>query len=198
MGIVSSLRLSARKTFDCDMGEKDASLSSMSRLEPPSGVYRTIVADPPWRYDNRGTRGAATDHYPTMDLDTICDLAPTYVPAADDAHLYLWATNAFLRDAFTVMEEWGFSYKTCLTWVKPQIGLGNYFRNATEHVLFGVRGRLKIQQNNVPTWFKAKRGKHSVKPESFFELVESCSPGPYLEMFARRRRPGWDVWGNES
>lgn len=163
----------------------------------PEGVYRTIVADPPWRYDNRGTRGAAEDHYSTMTVDDICELAEK-VPADDNAHLYLWTTNAFLRPAFDVVEAWGFEYKTCLTWVKPQIGLGNYFRNSTEHVLFGLRGELDTRADDVPTWFNAKRGKHSAKPDLFLDLVERCSPGPYLEMFARRRRMGWEVWGLEA
>lgn len=161
----------------------------------PIGAYRTIVADPPWRYGNSATRGAAEDHYETLTLEAICDLD---IPAADDAHLYLWTTNAFLRDAFDVVDAWGFIYKTCLTWVKPQIGMGNYFRNSTEHVLFGLKGKLPTERNDVPTSFEDRRGKHSAKPDSFLDLVETCSPGPYLEMFARRRRMGWDVWGAEA
>lgn len=158
-------------------------------------VFSAIVIDPPWRYDNVATRGAAEDHYPTMSLD---ELAALELPAAEDAHLYLWTTNGFLREAFGLMDAWGFTYKTCLTWCKPQIGMGNWFRNTTEHVLFGVRGKLATQRNDVPTHFVADRTRHSAKPESFYDLVESCSPGPWLEMFARRRRLGWHVWGNEA
>jgi N6-adenosine-specific RNA methylase IME4 len=157
-------------------------------------AFPTIVIDPPWRYDNVATRGAAEDHYPTMSQD---ELLAMVLPAAPDAHLYLWVTNSFIDDGFDLMRAWGFTYKTCLTWCKPQIGMGNYFRSTTEHVLFGVRGKQPTLRNDVPTHFVADRRRHSQKPESFYDLVESCSPGPYLEMFARRERIGWNAWGNE-
>ena len=163
--------------------------------EPTPDVFSAIVIDPPWRYDNVATRGAAEDHYPTMSLE---ELAALELPAADDAHLYMWVTNGFLREGFDLLDQWGFTYKTILTWCKPQIGMGNWFRNTTEHVLFGVRGKLPTLRNDVPTHFVADRTRHSAKPESFYDLVESCSPGPWLEMFARRRRFGWHVWGNEA
>lgn len=162
----------------------------------PEGVYRTIAADPPWQYDNKATRGAAEDHYPTMTVAELCDL-PVEEWAHDRAHLYLWATNGFLREAFDILDAWGFTYKTTLTWVKPQIGMGNYFRSSTEHVLFGVRGGLRTLDCNQRNWFEAKRARHSQKPGAFFALVEKASPGPYLELFARTRRFGWDAWGNE-
>ena len=161
----------------------------------PEGAFRTIVADPPWQYGNKATRGAAEDHYSTMTVENICELE---VNAADDAHLYLWTTNGFLNESFDVVKAWGFTYKTCLTWVKPQIGLGNYFRSSTEHILFGVRGKLPIEDRTLRNWFEAPRGKHSAKPDSFYDLVEKASPGPYLEMFARRRRFGWESWGDEA
>lgn len=166
-------------------------------------IYSAIVIDPPWRYDNRATRNNAEGQYKQEDgrdetTMSQADLLKLDLPAAADAHLYLWVTNSFIRDGFELMEEWGFKYKTCLTWCKPQIGMGNYFRSTTEHVLFGMRGSLPTLRNNVPTHFVADRRHHSAKPESFFDLVESCSPGPYLEMFARRRRFGWHVWGNEA
>lgn len=157
--------------------------------------FPTIVIDPPWRYSNKATRGAAEDHYPTMSLNELADLK---IPATDNAHLYLWVTNAFLRDAFGLLDAWGFTYKACLTWCKPQIGTGNYFRNATEHVYFALRGSLPTLANNIPTWFEANRTRHSAKPEPFYDIVERSSPGPYHEMFARRRRLGWHVWGNEA
>ncbi len=155
--------------------------------------YPTIVIDPPWQYDNTATRGAAQDHYSTMSMDELRELKP---PATDDAHLYLWVTNGFIREGFELCEAWNFAYKTMLTWVKPQIGMGNWFRNATEHVLFGVRGKLPTNRNDVPTWFKADRTKHSAKPGCFYDLVESCSPPPYMELFARQPRLGWDSWGH--
>lgn len=161
----------------------------------PTGEYRTIVADPPWRYDNAGTRGAAEDHYPTM---TITDICAMEVPAADDAHCYLWVTNNFIGEGLDVLKAWGFEYKTMLTWCKPQIGLGNYFRNSTEHVMFGVRGRLALMRSDVGTWFGASRAKHSAKPDAFYDIVETCSPGPWLELFSRSPREGWNAWGNQA
>lgn len=180
--------------------ERAVRTADIAANEPPPidaepSEFSVIVMDPPWRYDNVATRGAAEDHYPTMSLE---DLASLQLPAAENAHLYLWVTNSFMRQGFDLMDAWGFTYKTCLTWVKPQIGMGNYFRNNTEHVLFGVKGRLPTLRNNCPTWFQADRTRHSAKPESFYDLVESSSPGPYMEMFARRRRFGWHTWGNES
>ena len=175
----------------------------------PAGVHRVVVADPPWQYGNTSTRGAAEDHYRTMTIAELREL-PVEERVADEAHLYLWTTNGFLREAFDLIEAWGFTYKTCLTWVKPQMGMGNYFRSSTEHVLFGVRGGLKTRERNIMNWFQEKRGKHSAKPEAFYDLVLRASPGPYLEMFARCRkasqlfcrcsrcRLGWTVWGNET
>lgn len=160
----------------------------------PRGKFATLVADPPWRYANTRTRAAAAGHYPTMTVAQVCALTP---PAADDAHCYLWVTNGFLREGFEVLDAWGFDYKTTLTWCKPQIGLGNYFRNATEHVLFGVRGRLDLLRRDTPTWFEARRAGHSAKPPEFYDLVMACSPGPRLELFARTPRKGWKAWGNE-
>lgn len=162
---------------------------------PQPTTFSTIVIDPPWRYVNTITRGAAEDHYPTMSID---ELAALELPAADNAHLYMWVTNGFLREGFDLFDAWGFTYKACLTWCKPQIGMGNYFRNATEHVYFGLRGKMPTTANNIPTWFTADRTRHSAKPETFYDLVERSSPGPRLEMFARRRRLGWHTWGNEA
>jgi N6-adenosine-specific RNA methylase IME4 len=174
----------------------------------PTGTYRTIVADPPWRYGNTSTRGAAEDHYPTMTIEQLCDLNVNGRAVgdcvADDAHLYLWVTNNFLREGFDVLDGWGFTYKTCLTWVKPQIGMGNYFRSVTEHVLFGTRGNLRTQARDIRNVIEAKRQKHSAKPHNFYELVEKASPGPYLELFARpdytlfpALNGDWTHWGNE-
>lgn len=176
----------------------DADAAASGDPDPlPDGAFRVVVADPPWQYGNRATRGAAEDHYATMTVEALCALD---VPErlADDAHLYLWTTNGFLREAFDVVDAWGFTYKTCLTWVKPQMGMGNYFRSSTEHILFGVRGSLRTLDRALVNWFNAPRGKHSAKPDSFYDLVEKASPGPYFEMFARRRRLGWATWGYEA
>jgi N6-adenosine-specific RNA methylase IME4 len=164
--------------------------------------YRTIVADPPWRYDNgTATQGGVEFQYGTMTPEEIRAL-PVKDQADDDAHLYLWVTNLKLHEAraFDTLEEWGFRFVTILTWHKlGSPGLGHYFRGDTEHVLFGVRGRLPIAPSlRVSNHFAAPRTVHSAKPDRFYEIVERVSPGPYLEMFARRRRYGWDVWGNEA
>ena len=176
-------------------------------------IYRTLVSDPPWNYRDRvgpglgfgadrirGRRGAA-GYYPVMSVDEIAALGTDGEIAgyrmSENAHLYLWTTNAFMEEAHRVARAWGFIPRTVLTWRKPQMGMGHYFRNTTEHVVFAVRGSLPIKVKNQRTDFTAPRGRHSEKPEAFFEIVERCSPGPYLELFARKRRPNWTSWGNE-
>lgn len=181
-------------------------------VEPlPEGVFSTITADPPWRYGNTSTRGAAEDHYTTMSIEELCDLDVAREKSADQAHLYLWATAGHLPEAFKVMAAWGFIYKTYLVWVKPQMGMGNYFRVSTELVLFGIKGELGTNSKSIKNYFEAPRGKHSAKPTVFHEIVEQSSPGPYLELFSRchaeqvlhgctcsKCRLGWSVWGNQS
>jgi len=177
----------------------------------PEGQFATFVADPPWQYGNTSTRGAAENHYGTMTIEELCDLAVVPDRAADQAHLYLWTTAGHLPEAFTVMSAWGFEYKTYLVWVKPQMGMGNYFRVSTELVLFGVRGDMRTQARDIRNHFEAKRAKHSAKPLIFRELVEKASPGPYMELFSRcyaadmltgctcsKCHNGWTVWGNQS
>lgn len=165
----------------------------------PEGMFATVVADPPWLYENQSTRGATSDHYGGLTVEQLCAI-PVSDRVAEKAHLYLWTTNGFLREAFDVLEAWGFQYKTTLVWVKPQIGMGNYFRSSSEYVLFGVHGKLRTRDSNQPNWFQAPRTQHSKKPGLFFDLVEKASYPPYLEMFARERRlnPEWDYWGNEA
>lgn len=173
--------------------------------------YRTIVADPPWQYQkdtSMGAKpGAAEAHYPTLAIREIAAL-PVREWAADDAHLYLWVTVPRLYGdrgdrSFTpvdVMEAWGFEFKTMLTWKKPNVGLGWWFRGSTEHVLFGVRGDAPIPpERRERNLFEGAVTAHSAKPDSFLDLVERVSPGPYLEMFARSARLGdWSYWGDES
>jgi N6-adenosine-specific RNA methylase IME4 len=129
---------------------------------------------------------------------TIPELRMVPIPSASAAHLYLWVTNSFVKAGFSLMEGWGFDYKTMLTWVKPQIGLGNYYRNNTEHCLFGVRGKLLTMRKDVPTAFTASRTRHSEKPDVFYEIVESMSPGQYFVDFARNMGFGGGVGGNEA
>lgn len=190
--------------------EQDAEDNTVT--EPPAapeGKYSTFVADPPWRYGNTSTRGAAENHYGTMSIEELCDLTVVPDHAADNSHLYLWTTAGHLPEAFSVMTAWGFDYKTYLVWVKPQMGMGNYFRVSTELVLFGVRGGMRTQDRGIKNYFNAPRAKHSAKPAEFHDLVVKASPGPYMELFSRcnsghtgcrcsKCRLGWTVWGNQS
>jgi len=155
-----------------------------------------MLADPPWDLLQRSGRGAHR-HYPLMTSEQIAAL-PVGSLASTNAHLWLWVTNATLFAGHVVMEAWGFTYRSCLTWVKPGLGLGSsYLRNNTEHLLFGTKGRAPILYRSQPTWLFAPKQDHSHKPEEQYAVIERCSPGPYLELFARRKRPGWQVWGNE-
>jgi N6-adenosine-specific RNA methylase IME4 len=178
--------------------------------------YRTIVADPPWPYREAGSqifaRTPRKDGTPSRKVQdtgyrvtSMPELMAYQPPAAQDAHLYLWTTNSFMVEAHELARAWGFEPKTICTWVKvtsegrPSMRAGYHFRGATEHFLFAVRGRLRLQSERaLPTAYLWPRTPHSVKPEAFYDLVEQASPGPYLEMFARRARFGWDYWGDES
>lgn len=160
--------------------------------------FRTILADPPWDVQQVGSRGASS-HYELMTLDRIKAM-PVRDIAATDAHLWLWVTNATLRDGYDVAEAWSFTVRSPLTWVKLRLGLGTYLRNATEHLLFATRGKAPVNFRAQPTWFNAPVQAHSHKPEEQYALIERVSDGPYLELFARRRprsTANWSIWGNE-
>lgn len=171
--------------------------------------YGTILADPPWQFKNR-TGKVAPEHkrlrrYATLSLQEIKEI-PVSIVAAKKSHLYLWVPNALLKEGLEVMEAWGFQYKTNIIWHKVRKdggpdgrGVGFYFRNTTEMVLFGVRGQLRTLapgRRQVNIIFSRKR-EHSRKPDELYDIIEACSPGPYLELFARGKREGWDQWGNE-
>lgn len=166
----------------------------------PDRRFRALVLDPPWDWGDEGDvdqfgRGRPT--YATMSIEQIAAL-PIADLAEDDAHLYLWITNRSLPKGFDLLERWGFRYVTLLTWCKPSIGMGNYFRGSTEQVLFGVRGSLPLLRRDVGTHFLAPRaGQHSAKPNEFYALVQECSPGPWIDLFARQPRDGWTLWGAE-
>ena len=165
------------------------------------GLFQTIVIDPPWDWGDEGDVnqfGRAKPDYHTMPIEEIEQL-PIGKIADDNCHLYLWVTNRSLPKAFKLIESWGFRYITCLTWVKPSIGMGNYFRGSTEQVLFAVKGSQPLKRKDVGTWFKADRGKgHSAKPDEFYDLVESCSYAPYIDIFGRKDRECWSVWGENG
>lgn len=181
--------------------------------------FATIVADPPWPYKTPGQIGASLEHRPNRDKTlgagnagsrsrygamSIADLCALNVPAADDAHLYLWFTNTFAVEAHEIARAWGFRPMTILTWVKmkpdgsPSMKMGYYFRGATEHVLFAVKGSMRLRaQRALPSAYLWPRLPHSVKPEAFYALVEEASPPDYLELFARKTRLGWSSWGDQ-
>jgi N6-adenosine-specific RNA methylase IME4 len=178
-------------------------------LDGLSGTFSTILVDPPWRFQNR-TGKMAPEHrrlrrYRTMDVEEIQAL-PVGSHARDKSHLYLWCPNALLEDGLSIFKAWGFTYKTNLVWLKIRKdggpdgrGVGFYFRNTTELLLFGVRGKLRTlapgrRQVNV---IARRKREHSRKPDEQYALIEQCSPGPYLELFARERVPGWTCWGDE-
>lgn len=164
----------------------------------PAGTFKTILADPPWDVQQRGALGAIS-HYKLMSLDAIKRM-PVSDLAAPDAHCWLWVTNATLRAGYDVLEAWGFTPRSPLTWIKPRIGLGQYLRNATEHLILGTRGTAPVRFRAQPTWMFAPLQEHSHKPEEQYAVIERISDGPYLELFARRRpasKAGWSIWGNE-
>ena len=174
-------------------------------LTPP---YSTVAVDPPWDYDRLG--GFARSrwpensrngprrqmHYSSMSVNEIAAM-PVRSLAAKDCHLYLWATNRYLRDAFAVLDAWGFTYSETLVWAKPPKGLigGAAYTIRTEFVLFGRRGTLPTPERLDRNWWEWPTTSHSSKPDAFGDLVERVSPGPYIELFCRRPRLGWDSWG---
>lgn len=164
----------------------------------PEGVYNVIYADPPWAYSYK-LRGAPDDHYPTMKTEEICKLE---VPKADDAVLFLWATNPKIEDALEVIKAWGFDYKTNRAWIKDKIGTGYYFRGQHELLLLATRGSMGPPPMAVrmPSVFHAPRREHSQKPDEIYDMIETMYPGHnYIELFARNeKREGWEMWGIDT
>lgn len=172
--------------------------------------FGTVLADPPWRFTNR-TGKMAPEHkrlsrYATMTLEQILEL-PVPQIVLPQSHLYLWVPNALIKEGLEVMSRWGFTYKTNLVWYKRRKdggpdgrGVGFYFRNVTELILFGVRGRLRTRAagRRQVNLMSSRKREHSRKPDEQYPIIESCSPGPYLEMFARHPQPLWTAWGNEA
>lgn len=183
---------------------------ALAPLPEVAGGFATVYADPPWRFTNRTGKVAPEhrrlDRYDTMSLNDICAL-PVADVVAKNAHLYLWVPNALLPDGLRVMESWGFRYVSNLVWAKRRKdggpdgrGVGFYFRNVTELILFGVRGSMRTlepgrRQVNI---IETRKREHSRKPDEAYEIIEECSPGPYLEMFARYPKLNWFAWGSES
>jgi N6-adenosine-specific RNA methylase IME4 len=186
-------------------------------MEPPpisidklTGQFGTILIDPPWRFANR-TGKMAPEHkrlrrYPTMSFAEIAAL-PVGRLALPQSHLYLWCPNALVREGLEIMNAWGFTYKTNLVWLKVRKdggpdgrGVGFYFRNVTELLLFGIKGRLRTRQpgRRQVNVLITRKQEHSRKPDEQYDLIQRCSPGPYLELFARKQVDGWTCWGDQA
>jgi len=201
-------------------GQRYANLTRAPKVKPNpqmllegfpglSGAYSTILIDPPWRFLNR-TGKVAPEHrrlhrYETMSFEEIGKLHVANY-ANEKAHLYMWCPNALLPEGLAIMKRWGFTYKTNIVWYKVRKdggpdgrGVGFYFRNVTELILFGIRGSIRTlqpgrRQVNV---ISSRKEEHSRKPQESYRIIEQCSPGPYLELFARERVTGWTQWGDQ-
>lgn len=159
--------------------------------------FGSIYADPPWLYDNQGTRAATGKHYLGLTVDELCEL-PVRELAADAAHLHLWTTNAFLFDCPRIFDAWGFEFRSSFVWCKSEMGIGNYWRNSHEILLTAIRGDAKrFNDHSLVSWLETGRGRHSAKPEQVRHFIERASPGPYLELFGRSPADKWTVWGNQ-
>lgn len=193
------------------MSQKGPNLAEELNKFAAGRKFSTILADPPWRFTNR-TGKMAPEHkrlsrYGTLTADEIAAL-PIAQLAATPAHLYLWVPNALLPEGLQVLRAWGFEYKTNIVWHKLRKdggsdgrGVGFYFRNVTELVLFGIRGknaRTLAPGRRQVNYMGTRKREHSRKPDEQYAIIESCSPGPYLELFARGARPGWAAWGNQA
>jgi len=170
----------------------------------PIGKYNIIYADPAWKYKENWGNGSNEHTYPTMTTEDIKNL-PVKNITKDKAHLYLWVTNPFIREGLEICKAWGFNYKTLITWIKtykdgkPEMGMGYYFRGCTEHIIFGVKGKMKCLNKITRNMFKEINPRlHSQKPAMVRDLIVNCSGDlPRIELFARQRIPGWDVWGDQ-
>lgn len=189
---------------------KASSTAAQDFVNEVQGKFKTILADPPWRFQNN-TGKVAPEHkrlsrYPTLSLQEILDI-PVNSVADENSHLYLWVPNALLAEGLETMKKWGFVYKTNIVWYKVRKdggpdgrGVGFYFRNVTELVLFGIKGKMRTLKpgRTQVNLISSRKREHSRKPDELYPIIENCSPGPYLEMFARGNRKGWSAWGNQS
>lgn len=162
--------------------------------------FKTIYADPPWRYSNQSTRASTTrtsKSYSSLSVDELCEL-PVLQLAASDCHLHLWTTNAFLFECPRLFKAWGFEFRSSFVWVKPQMGIGNYWRNSHEFLLTAIRGDAKrFNNHSLKSWGQLDRFAHSSKPPEVRGMIMRASNGPYLEMFGREPVHGWVVWGDQ-
>ena len=176
--------------------EKQQAIASISAVKEPNGKYYVIVIDPPWQYSKRAEdpthRGRCG--YPTMSIE---EISKVEIPAEEDAILWLWTTNAFMHEAYHILDAWGFTPKTILTWVKDKMGVGDWLRGRSEHCILAVKGKPLINLTNQTTVLNAPMREHSRKPDEFYSMVEQLCPGKKIDMFSREPREGWDQWGCE-
>ena len=177
--------------------EADAIETLNKEILTPTGLYHVLVVDPPWQYEKRAEdathRGRCL--YPTMTIQEIMDME---IPAEENAILWLWTTNAFLHEAYHIIEGWDFTPKTVLTWVKDRMGTGDWLRGKTEHCILAIRGKPVIDLSNQTTVLNAPLREHSRKPDEFYDMVNNLCPGRKIDIFSREAREGWDQWGCES
>lgn len=195
-GAVSLAKVAKNQNRNVAIGLRTQPVIRLNELVESGQKFGCIYADPPWQYGNQGTRAATDNHYPTMTPQAIAAL-PIESLAADDAHLHLWTTNAFLFECERIIAAWGFTYKSCFVWVKTQMGIGNYWRVSHEFLLLGVRGRCTFLDRGQKSWMELPRAGHSIKPAEIRTAIEKVSPSPRLELFGRQVTSGWTVWGNE-
>jgi N6-adenosine-specific RNA methylase IME4 len=195
-GVLSLAKTAANEMRNETTIAGTSSIDDLSAIIAAGQKFACIYADPPWQYGNQATRASTDNHYPTMGTPAIAAL-PIAELAAENAHLHLWTTNAFIFECQEIMRAWGFTYKSMLIWVKPQMGIGNYWRVSHEIMLLGIRGRCPFLNRAQMSWVEAKRTTHSTKPDVVRQMIEKVSPGPRLELFGRRTVPGWTVWGNQ-
>jgi len=157
--------------------------------------FACIISDPPYELNQRGNYGAHK-HYNVESIERIKSM-PISDLCEENAHFWLWIPTNLLEYGYQILRSYGFTPRSLFSWVKPRMGLGVYLRNATEHVIFGTRGKAPVKFKGQPNWGFFPLQDHSHKPEEFHKIVERVSPGPYLELFARRKFPGWSVWGNQ-
>jgi N6-adenosine-specific RNA methylase IME4 len=158
--------------------------------------FGTVYCDPPWQYEKSAKKGAAAQHYDCMSIDEIAEI-PVSSLSLPKSHLHLWTTTSFLPKALWLMEHWGFEYRSQAIWCKPTLGTGNYYRVSHEILLLGAKGRLVFDNHKIKSWQIVGRGRHSQKPEIFRQFIESTSPEPRIELFARQSYPGWTVFGDQ-
>jgi N6-adenosine-specific RNA methylase IME4 len=191
-----AVRLARQSAVINNCAPGTCTVRDLQRLIDLGRTFGTIYVDPPWRYGNQATRAATNNHYRTLTVDEIA-AHPVKELAAANAHLHLWTTNAFLSESKHILESWGFTYKSVFVWVKPRMGIGNYWRVSHEFMLLGIRGDCPFLDRSQRSWLECEPQAHSAKPDAVRMAIEKVSPGPRLELFGRTITEGWTVWGDQ-